>query len=219
MFRLRTSAPIAKGLKQSIYQRSVARPAFSVRYFSEKPEAGKAEEATEATESGEEAAVDPWQAKYEAKDKELAQLKGKYLRSVADFRNLQETMNREVKKAKDYALQKFAKDLLESVDNLDRALSVVDKETVNKEEGDKTLSTFHEGVELVQNVFEKTLARHGLVKLNPLGEKFDPNVHEATFEVPQPDKEPGTIFHVQQSGFSLNDRVIRAPKVGVVKGE
>jgi molecular chaperone GrpE len=162
---------------------------------------------------------DELKTKFDAKDKETALLKERYTRSVADFRNLQDTTKREIQKAKDYALQKFAKDLLESVDNFDRALSVVPEDKRDDRERHKELVDLYEGIKMTQDVFERTLSRHGLVKLNPLGEKFDPNVHEATFEVPQPDKEPGTVFHVQQTGFSLHDRVLRAPKVGVVKGE
>ena len=74
---------------------------------------------------------------------------------------------------------------------------------------------------MTQNVFEKTLEKHGVEKkMFPEGEKFDPNQHEATFEAPQPDKEPGTVLlFVQQAGFLLNDRVLRAAKVGVVQGD
>lgn len=158
-------------------------------------------------------------AKYEKKDKEAALLKDQLLRSVADFRNLQETTKREVAQAKDFALQKFAKDLLESVDNFDRALSVVDTDKRADPENHKELVDLYEGIKMTQHVFEKTLEKHGLKKINPEGEMFDPNQHEATFEAPQPDKEPGTVFFVQQCGFLYNDRVIRAAKVGIVKGE
>lgn len=175
-----------------------------------------AEQTNESEASGE---AQEWKAKFEAKDKEVAQLKDKYQRSIADFRNLQDTTAREIQKAKDFALQKFAKDLLESCDNFDRALNMVPAEKREDYDNHKELATLYEGIKMTQDVFEKTLARHGLVKISPVGEKFDPNVHEATFEVPQPDKEPGTVFHVQQTGFSLNSRVLRAPKVGVVKGD
>lgn len=154
--------------------------------------------------------------KYLKKDKDYAELKDHYLRSVADFRNLQETTKREIQKAKDYALQKFSKDLLESIDNFDHALRAVSKDSV---EANNEIKDLYEGVKMVQTVFEKTLSRHGIVKIEPIGEKFNPNIHEATFEIPQPDKEPGTIFHVQQAGYSLNDRVLRAAKVGVVKSD
>lgn len=158
-------------------------------------------------------------AKYEKKDKEAALLKDQLLRSVADFRNLQETTKREVAQAKDFALQKFAKDLLESVDNFDRALSVVDADKRADPENHKELVDLYEGIKMTQHVFERTLEKHGLKKINPEGEMFNPNQHEATFEAPQPGKEPGSVFFVQQCGFLYNDRVIRAAKVGIVKGE
>lgn len=212
--------------------RSVQSPATKLnwaatsRFYSD---AAKEEKApTSATEepkeeapvlSGIEAELAEAKAKFEKKDKEAAQFKDQLMRSIADFRNLQETTKREVTKAKDYALQKFAKDLLESVDNFDRALSVVDADKRADPVNHKELVDLYEGIKMTQNVFEKTLERHGLKKIHPEGEKFDPNQHEATFEAPHPDKEPGIVFFVQQSGFSYNDRVIRAAKVGIVRGE
>lgn len=182
-----------------------------------------AKEEKPATESAElspvEAELAEVKAKLEKKDKEAAQLKDQLLRSIADFRNLQESTKREVTKAKDYALQKFAKDLLDSVDNFDRALAVVDADKRTDTENHKELVDLYEGIKMTQNIFEKTLASHGLKKINPEGEKFDPNQHEATFEAPHPNKEAGTVFFVQQSGFIYNERVIRAAKVGIVRGE
>lgn len=178
----------------------------------------QAEQQTEQNEGSEEdlkSQLAKLQEKYNKKDKEFAELKNLYLRSVADFRNLQEITKRDIQKAKDFALQKFAKDLLESVDNFGHALNAVKPETL---EGNKEIKDLYEGFVMVRDVFEKTLTRHGIEKINPIGEKFDPNIHEATFEIPQPDKEAGTVFHVQQPGYSLNSRVLRAAKVGVVKG-
>ena len=83
----------------------------------------------------------------------------------------------------------------------------------------KEISDLYTGVRMTKDVFENTLRKHGIEKLDPLGEPFDPNKHEATFELAQKDKEPGTVFHVQQLGYTLNDRVIRPAKVGVVKLE
>lgn len=198
-----------------------------LRFYSDAAEAAKSEqneagdkESAQNGENGElEAQIAQLKEKLDKKDREAALLKDKYTRAVADFRNLQDTTKREIQKARDFALQKFAKDLLESVDNFDRALSVVSEENRTDTTNHKELVDLYDGIKMTQEVFERTLASHGLKKLHPLGEKFDPNVHEATFEVPQPDKEPGTVFHVQQTGFSYNDRVIRAPKVGVVKGD
>uniref|UniRef100_A0A060T7V7 GrpE protein homolog n=1 Tax=Blastobotrys adeninivorans TaxID=409370 RepID=A0A060T7V7_BLAAD len=212
--------------------RTVVRPAAApslrgVRFYSEakeepKEEATKEEPKEEAAAEAEgaepESEAAKWKAKWEAKDKECAMYKDKFARSVADFRNLQESTKREIQKAKDFALQKFARDLLESLDNFDRALSAVPEEKRADNDNHKELADLYTGIKMTQDVFEKTLARHGVTKINPVGEKFDPNQHEATFEVPQPDKEPGTVFHVQQNGYALNNRVLRAAKVGVVKG-
>lgn len=181
----------------------------------EQSETGAAEgdKENEAGE-GENSEVDELKAKLTKKDKDLADMKNHYARAVADFRNLQESTKLEKQKARDFALQKFARDLLESVDNFELALSAVKEDTLASNPEVKNL---YEGVDMTRNVFEKTLAKHGIEKVDPIGEVFDPNQHEATFEIAQPDKEPGTVFHVQQSGYTLNSRVLRPAKVGVVK--
>jgi molecular chaperone GrpE len=136
---------------------------------------------------------------------------------VADFRNLQERTKREVQAAKDFALQRFARDLIDSVDNLDRALSNVPTEKLTPENND--LVTLHDGLKMTDNILLQTLKKHGLERFDPSieKEKFNPNIHEAVFQTPQPDKEDGTVFHTQQKGFTLNGRTLRAAKVGVVK--
>lgn len=198
----------------------------SLRFNSTKAEGEDAKEAKEAAQENAETAKeeasqeDPVVAdlklKLEKKDKDLADMKNHYARAVADFRNLQETTKKEMQKSKDFALQKFAKDLLESLDNFELALNSVKEETLTASSEVKNL---YEGVSMTRNVFEKTLQKHGIEKMDPMGEAFDPNHHEATFEIPQPDKEPGTIFHVQQPGYTLNSRVLRPAKVGLVKGD
>lgn len=187
--------------------------------------AEQADEAKTAEQkpADEEAPLDPkdqelvdLKAKLDKKDKDLALMKNHYARSVADFRTLQELTKKDMQKAKDFALQKFAKDLLESVDNFGRALDSVNKDSLAS---NPDLKQFYDGVDMTKNVFEKTLEKYGIEKIDPEGKPFDPNQHEATFEIPQPDKEPGTVFHVQQVGYTLNSRVLRPAKVGVVKGE
>lgn len=127
---------------------------------------------------------------------------------MAEYRNLQEQTKREVQAAKDFALQRFAKDLLESVDNIDRALGAVpqDKLSTNQE-----LKTLYDGLRMTETVLMGTLKKHGLERFDPAekGDKFDPNKHEATFQTPQPDKEDGTVFFTQSKGFTLNGRVVR----------
>ncbi|KAF1811206.1 GrpE-domain-containing protein [Eremomyces bilateralis CBS 781.70] len=203
------------------------------RWYSEQPEAKK----EEAKSDGNGAAPAPEEAlkkELETKDKEIVGLKDKYMRSVADFRNLQERTKREVQAARDFALQRFSKDLIESIDNLDRALHTIASEKLNTpavakfsaeeiakfaENTHQDLQTLHSGLKMTETVLMQTLEKHGLVRFDPseLGERFDPNKHEATFQAPQPDKEDGSVFHTQQKGYLLNGRILRAAKVGVVK--
>ena len=113
------------------------------------------------------------------------------------------------------------------MDNLDLALSNVPKDKVKPPEAQdanvqdqyKELRELHGGLQMTSNIFLNTLKRHGLERFDPSenGDKFDPNMHEATFQAPQEGKEDGTVFHTVQKGFLLNGRVLRAPKVGVVK--
>lgn len=193
----------------------------ALRWYSEAPAAAKEGDAAAKGTTEQAAPQDAEAAKLKEqiaqKDKEIVDLKDKYLRSVADFRNLQERTKREVQAAKDFALQRFARDLIDSVDNLDRALSTVPAEKLAPENND--LVTLHDGLKMTDNILLQTLKKHGLERFDPSieKEKFNPNIHEAVFQTPQPDKEDGTVFHTQQKGFTLNGRVLRAAKVGVVK--
>ena len=139
------------------------------------------------------------------------------MRSVADFRNLQERTKREVQAAKDFALQKFAKDLVESVDNLDRALSMVPVEKLS-DKANNELINLYEGLKMTEGILMTTLKRHGLERIDPeLFSRFDPNQHEAMFMSPSPGKEDNTVMHTQRKGWQLNGRTMRAAQVGVVK--
>ncbi|KAF2847746.1 GrpE-domain-containing protein [Plenodomus tracheiphilus IPT5] len=202
-------------------QFSITRVAASpaIRWYSDATPA-KEGEAAEKKEEAPPAANDEaakLKEQIEKKDKEIIELKDKYLRSVADFRNLQERTARETKAAKDFAIQRFARDLVESVDNLDRALGTVPAEKLKSDNAD--LIALHDGIKMTDTILINTLKKHGLERFDPseTSEKFDPNVHEAVFQAPQPDKEDGSCFHTQQKGFKLNGRVLRPAKVGVVK--
>ncbi|KAK9460696.1 GrpE-domain-containing protein [Lipomyces oligophaga] len=200
---------------------------YSTEVKSEKAGEEIGDESAEEPLSDIEKKLQELESEVEQAKKLNADLKDKYLRQVADFRNLQETTKREVQAAKDFAIQRFAKDLLDSVDNLDRAVHNIKNsqdsegqqtESEVEEQTDSELIALFDGLKMTQEILESTLAKHGLAKVDPIGEKFDPHRHEATFEIAQPDKEPGTVFFVQQSGFTLNGRVLRPAKVGVVKG-
>jgi molecular chaperone GrpE len=153
---------------------------------------------------------------------DLLRIQDRYLRSVAEFRNLQERTKRDVQAAKDFAIQKFAKDLVESIDNLDRALGMVPEEKLkDKSEHAQDLVALYDGLKMTESILMSTLKKHGLERFDPSveGEKFNPNEHEATFMTPMAGKEDNTVFHTQQKGFKLNGRVLRAAKVGVVKNQ
>lgn len=150
--------------------------------------------------------------------------KDKYLRSVADYRNLQDRTARDSNNARQFAIQRFATDLLESIDNLDRALSAVPEKSLQKSESNpepnQDLLNLHNGLKMTERVMMEVLKKHGLERFDPLengGRKFDPNLDEATFFNKMEDKEDGDVFYTQSKGYLLNGRVIRASKVGVVK--
>ncbi|CAA9959939.1 GrpE protein [Pyrenophora teres f. maculata] len=211
---IRAFAPLRQ---QPTFTRAAATPA--IRWYSDAPAAKEGEAAEKKEEEAPAANSEVTQLKeaLEKKDKEIIDLKDKYLRSVADFRNLQERTQREIKAAKDFAIQRFARDLVESVDNLDRALGTVSEDKLKSDNTD--LIALHDGIKMTDSILINTLKKHGLERFDPSeqAEKFDPNVHEAVFQAPQPDKEDGTCFHTQQKGFRLNGRVLRPAKVGVVK--
>lgn len=123
--------------------------------------------------------------------------------------------------ARDFGIQKFAKDLVDSVDNLDRALAMVPAEKLSAADASKDLIALYDGLRMTESILMSTLKKHGLERFDPSveSEKFDPNEHEATFMTPMAGKENNTVFHTQQKGFKLNGRVLRAAKVGVVKNE
>jgi len=188
-----------------------------MRMYSDAPasEAKKADEPSAEKETKTE--EDPVKAELETKKKELLEVTDKLKHSIADFRNLQNQTKREVQAAKDFAIQRFAKDLMDSIDNLDRALANVPADKLKA--GNQDLDNLHDGLTMTETVLMQTLKRHGMERFDPAvdGEKFNPNEHEATFMAPQPGKEDGTVFFTQTKGFKLNGRVLRAPKVGVVK--
>ncbi|QDS73658.1 hypothetical protein FKW77_002528 [Venturia effusa] len=192
------------------------------RWYSDAPPA-KEEPKTDEPAAAEPSEVEKLKKDLEAKDKEIKDLKDSYYRAIADYRNLTDRSKREQVSAREFALQKFAKDLIPAVDNLAHALnSVPETKLAAPEEANevhKDLVGLHKGLQMAETVLLSTLEKHGLVRFDPSenAEKFDPNLHEATFMAPQPDKEDGTVFHTQQKGYSLNGRVLRAAQVGVVK--
>jgi molecular chaperone GrpE len=167
---------------------------------------------TPADETASQAAPDPI-AVLEA---EKADLKDKFLRLMADMENLRRRTEREVADARTYAVANFARDMLNVADNVRRAIESVPDEARSTAEG--AFKGLIDGIDLTERDLLKTLERHGVKKLEPEGQKFDPNVHQAMFEVPNPDVPNGTVVQVVQSGYVIGDRVLRPALVGVAKG-
>ena len=158
---------------------------------------------------------DPF-AVVEALNAENAQLKDRVLRTLAEMENLRRRTEREVADAKTYGVTAFARDMLSVVDNLDRALEHLPAEA--RASADPQIRSVIEGVELTARDLEAALGRHGVKRLDPKGQKFDPNFHQAIFEAPDETLPAGTVSQVVQSGWTIGDRVLRPAMVGVSKG-
>ena len=148
--------------------------------------------------------------------KENEELKDRLLRTAADMENLRRRTAREIQDARAYAMANFARDMLSVSDDLRRALDAIPEEA--KASGDAGFKALIEGVEITERSMLAALERHGVKKLTPEGEKFDPNFHQAMFEVPNPDIPANTVVQVVQSGYTIGDRVLRPAMVGVSKG-
>jgi len=147
---------------------------------------------------------------------EKADLKDKLLRLMADMENLRRRTEREVADARTYAVANFARDMLNVADNIHRAIESVPDEARSTAEG--AFKGLIEGIDLTERDLLKTLERHGVKKLDPQGQKFDPNVHQAMFEIPNAEVPNGTVLQVVQSGYVIGERVLRPALVGVSKG-
>ena len=147
---------------------------------------------------------------------ERDEFKDRLLRTLAEMENLRRRTEREVADARTYAVTNFARDMLNAADNVRRALESVPAEARETAEG--ALKALVDGIELTERDLLKTLERHGVKRVDPQGQRFDPNLHQAMFEVPNPDVTSGTVVQVVQSGYVIGERVLRPALVGVAKG-
>ncbi|KAH7889695.1 GrpE-domain-containing protein [Phlebopus sp. FC_14] len=203
------------------------------------------------TEEGEKIEITPAHElleKLKAKEAETADLTSRLRYLQADFLNLQRNAAREKEQQRDFAITKFAGDLLETVDVLSLALKSVPQSALtpgptaessssassesstsssNCESSSPSspetksaqtyLTELHHGVEMTQRLLLSTLFKYHVKSFDPTGEKFDPNRHEALYQVPVPGKEPGTVLDCQKIGYTIKDRLLRAAQVGVVQ--
>ena len=147
---------------------------------------------------------------------ENEELKDRTLRTVAEMDNLRKRTAREMTDARSYAVANFARDLLGVGDNLQRAIQAVPPE--KRESGSDDFKALIEGVELTERELLKALTNAGVTKFNPEGEKFDPNFHQAMFEMPDENLPNNSVAQVVQEGYKIGERVLRPAMVGVAKG-
>ncbi|XP_053977499.1 grpE protein homolog, mitochondrial [Hylaeus volcanicus] len=195
------------------------RQEYSTITEEKKSESGDAESAVpELTENEKKLKAD-----LELLNKELTELRthnteldGKYKRALADGENLRVRLMKQIEDAKLFGIQGFCKDLLEVADILGKATESVPKDELT--EKNPHLKTLYEGLRMTEAQLHKVFKKHGLISLNPLNEKFDPNQHEALFQQEVEGKTPGTVVVVSKLGYKLHERVVRPALVGVAKG-
>ena len=187
-----------------------------------KPEAMKAEgpigvgssTETRPDQSAEEGAS--LEALYEVLQHENNSLKDKLLRALAEAENVRRRAEREISEAKLYGVTNIAREMLAFADNLKRAVDSVPQDL--RATLDPSVGALIDGVELTEKDFLSRLARFGVKKIEAMGARFDPNQHEALYEVPDESLPSGTVAQVVEQGYLIGDRVLRPAKVGVARG-
>src|SRR6187431_1128053 len=173
-------------------------------------ESPKAESPNNNADPGAQLGVD-----LEALLNENAEMRDRLLRTMADMENLRRRTEREKADTARYAISNFARDVLTVGDNLKRTIEHVPAEAAAQ---DPALKSFLDGVELTERELLNVLERHGVTRIDPLGQRFDPNCHQAMYEVPNPDVPEGTVVDVMQAGYVIGDRCLRPALVAVAKG-
>ncbi|KAG6909708.1 hypothetical protein DXG01_015910 [Tephrocybe rancida] len=227
-FRSSTASLSSRSLARSSATRAAL---IGRRHYSEDKPAEKAEE---GGKEGEPALTpEKLQEKLKAKEVEVVDLTSRLRYLQADFLNLQRNAAREKEQTRDFAITRFATDLLETADVLGMALKSIPPTALTPAEApsepsasepitpQKTaqqyLQELHQGVEITQRQLLQTLFKYHVKPFDPLGDAFDPNFHEALYQAPIPGKTPGTVIDVQKTGYKIKERVLRAAQVGVAQ--
>ena len=148
--------------------------------------------------------------------KEVAELKDRLLRTLAEMENLRRRTEREVADTRQYAVASFARDLLTVADNMQRALNTLSDDF--RDQADPVVKSHIEGVELTERELLKVMEKHGIKKFDPQGQRFDPNLHQAMMQVADPSVPDNTVVQVMAPGYMIAERVLRPALVGVAKG-
>ena len=136
------------------------------------------------------------------------------MRALAEMENVRQRMQKQIEEARLFGIQEFAKDIIEVADVLEKATGSVSKKDL-EDNNNLPLASLHDGLKLTEVQLQKVLLKNGLTKIDEVGNVFDPNIHEALFELPG--EKPGTVAVISRVGYIINGRTLRAAKVGVVK--
>lgn len=150
-------------------------------------------------------------------DEQLAKARDDALRSLAEMENVRTIARRDVKHARDFAVEKFAKSLLEVADNLSLAVQNIPDAVHEDKSLDPNFRALIDGVKMTESELQKTFGKFGVKRYGEIGEKFDPHFHEALFHMPAPGMEAGTVGVVLKTGYMIKDRSLRSAQVGVVQ--
>ncbi len=149
------------------------------------------------------------------RDAEIAKLKDQLLRSVAEAENIRKRAERDLQEARKYAITGFARDMVGIAENLQLALQNIPEQD---RQNDEKLNNLAQGVEMTYNELLRVFETHGITRIEPIGEKFDHNLHQAVAQIEDPKSKPGTVVQVLQAGYTIQDRLLRPAMVTVAKG-
>ncbi len=149
-----------------------------------------------------------------SKDEELAKMKDTLIRTIAEMENLRKRTTKEVEDAKKYSITSFAKDMIAVLENLRRAEENI---PVEEAENNELFKNINDGIIMTISELLNAFKKHGIERIDPMGEKFDHNLHQAIIQIPSNESEEGTILQVIQAGYVLRDRLLRPAMVGVAK--
>lgn len=176
----------------------------------EEVETTQAETSEQSEAAAEEPTVDAIQQELESLNEALAEAKDQTVRAQAELQNVRRRAEQDVEKAHKFGQEKLVSDLLPVIDNLERAVDAIDS-------NDESMKSVLEGIELTLKSFADTLTRHSIEAVNPEGEPFNPELHQAMSMIESPDAEPNTVINVFQKGYTLHGRLVRPAMVVVSK--
>ncbi|MBI1215572.1 MAG: nucleotide exchange factor GrpE [Alphaproteobacteria bacterium] len=174
-----------------------------------------AEEDAAGDDAGADSATESAEARADRLEQELADLKDKALRALAEAENTRRRSQRDREDTAKFAVSGFARDMLSVADNLQRALEAIKPE---QRAASPELENIYVGVDATARELLRVFAANGIKKIEAMGNKFDPNMHEVLFEVEMPGSVPGTIVQVMEPGYTIHERLLRPARVGVAKG-